>query len=525
MAKGTTQEDIKEKYWTEKGAGKTPPEPIKYKFWIGGLFSSLKVEDVIEIDKATDDKNTKTPPTHIISLTNYDNLYCVSFDGVHVIKATKEQIIDLSKHDLSFINSKYPADDDNAKKLVDLLTLINKYANYWSAEPGKDADKVKAVNSAADTEAENIIRDVPEVNPAYSHILQGALTNNLAHLSSKNFSVNIKADPTKATAIIKGDKYETTYTLQRKEAKEAAETVEKISKLGLSPSVQKVLDMIIMNYSVNAGDDPENIKKIDENREVEISINEYNTLCKTKDRTNARQKLNEAAEILFNISVNHTEQRDVKNKNSKKKTETLTWRTRLFDAVENTAPHVSRGVIRFKLSMDFAKLLSWYNIMEYPNGLFAINMNANPYSFQLGRKLAEYYNINLMKPATREHANRIKVKSLLQAVPDFPTPKEIAATRHPGRAIEAFERDMNALLDNNVLECWEYCDANENPLPDNIVYDYKTWSEWLVLFTFKDYPDKTEYLSQREKKQAAERNKKARQKRKAIKNAIKKNEG
>ena len=47
-----------------------------------------------------------------------------------------------------------------------------------------------------------------------------------------------------------------------------------------------------------------------------------------------------------------------------------------------------------------------------------------------------------------------------------------------------------------MLDDWHYCNPNGTPLTDEQIesYSYDKWINWLVDFTFADYPDQSERI-------------------------------
>ena len=105
---------------------KTTPQDTD-KIYIGGLHTAERIDDIIDIMDGLETPDTVTRPTHILTASQTDGAFYVSFDGVHIFKAeSKEQVLELSKHDINYINCRFTADEENSRQFIDLLTTLQK---------------------------------------------------------------------------------------------------------------------------------------------------------------------------------------------------------------------------------------------------------------------------------------------------------------------------------------------------------------------------------------------------------------
>ena len=321
----------------------------------------------------------------------------------------------------------------------------------------------------------------------YSNILQGKATNALAHSSKRGFSVN----PITGIGTMTAEGVEI--------------FIKNYNSIVLNVPTHKVLDALTLKLTSNFPHGKEaTAESIDAHRAVEISVDEYMELCQLKDRKEARKQLREAAQALFDVALEWDELRYYVPEGKKKRVkETYHWKARIVEATGADADQdpVKQGKVAIKFTYDIAKYLSQAYIMPYPDKLLSINAKYNPHSYYIGRKLAEHHNMNIGK----ENANRISVKSLLEALPDLPSYDEIMtdARQITKRIIQPFERDLIALKETyGILASWTYCNSKGEPLTEEQVesYSYDVWVQWLIEFELASYPDQSERLAKIEER-------------------------
>lgn len=341
----------------------------------------------------------------------------------------------------------------------------------------------------------------PELEPAeenslYKNILQGKPTNALSGASSRRA---VKNPITKAGSVMTSEGVEV--------------FLNNYNAIALNVPAKKLLDALTIALTLNLPNKDE-IKRmsveeltniINQRRTVSITVDEYMELCGLKDRKEARKSLKASLETIYNIDLEWDEDRYIIPAGKKRRVkETVHYHTR----IASTRGEIKRtGDIVFSFNMDLAEYLANAYIMPYPTALFKISAKYNPYSYSIGRKLAEHHNMNIGK----SNANIISVESLIKRLQELPSYDEIMgeARQINKRIIEPFERDIEALVANGMLSSWEYTNASGKPLTDeqlsNMSYD--TWVKLLIHFEINSYPDQSERLAKLEerKEQAKKR--------------------
>lgn len=209
---------------------------------------------------------------------------------------------------------------------------------------------------------------------------------------------------------------------------------------------------------------------------IELPITEYMEKRGLKDRKETRKQVEEDLEILYNISASLTESRNGKEQN-------------FLDMRICDAKGIKNGIISFSFAPTFFSLIKGYAVMYYPEPLYKINGKRNPYSYPLGRRIAEHKNMN----AGKKNEDVIAVKTLLKACESLPKKKNLKSRQYKQLIIEPFERDLDALED---VFSWEYCHRNETPLTREELTDfnYETFENALILVHWKNYPDQAKRL-------------------------------
>lgn len=301
-------------------------------------------------------------------------------------------------------------------------------------------------------------------------------------------------------------------------------TLGNASKTRLDVTTHQALDIFLgkLTEGLPYGEDVTE-KEINDHRKINISVKEFMRERGLSDAKTARQQLNDGVLTAFNLFVEYDEER---TKGRKK--QTTHYKLRIVDAIgtpgEDEGNPIKNGVAQISFSYDAAECLaksSYY--MAYPQELKTVNSKQFPHAYYLGRKLAEHRNMNV----ANSNANRISVRSLLQACPDIPEYREVMGK---GRQvsqliIDKFETNMDALKDTyGVLAKWEYCNSKGEPLTDEQLekYNYGTWEQLLISFELKYYPDQTKRIEKKTReREAAEEAKKKRQRKAKAKEPVK----
>ena len=151
---------------------------------------------------------------------------------------------------------------------------------------------------------------------------------------------------------------------------------------------------------------------------------------------------------------------------------------------------------------NLAKYLARTAIAPFYNGLLKLNGNTNPSSLMFGRRILLHWNMNQGKP----NENIISVMALLysSALPFYDelirdgvkklsngkskTYKEKGSNF--SKLIEnPFQKDLDALITIGLLETWEYCDSNGEPLSEYKVDipNYEVFSKLFVKFVLNKH--------------------------------------
>lgn len=125
------------------------------------------------------------------------------------------------------------------------------------------------------------------------------------------------------------------------------------------------------------------------------------------------------------------------------------------------------GTIRLKFSYDFVTAVMGHDAAIVPVDplMQQIDANAHPAAWAIGYRLT----VNQFMNHGGANEFRISVRSLLDYVKNLPTYDEVEATdrgHQTGRIVAPMERDLNYLVELGVLEYWEYCHTNSEPLTD-----------------------------------------------------------
>lgn len=151
--------------------------------------------------------------------------------------------------------------------------------------------------------------------------------------------------------------------------------------------------------------------------------------------------------------------------------------------------HIDRGKIRVALAPTFAEFLVKTTgfLMNYPAALLKLkesNSNIYPLGYKLALNRSNDTNIK------RGKANILSVPVCLECCPGIPSIEKVRkGGRSPAdRIIEPFEKALDALQQQGVLERWEYCLPKGEPLGQPVVTDYNYFISLYILYEIKDFP-------------------------------------
>ena len=343
----------------------------------------------------------------------------------------------------------------------------------------------------------------------YLYFLQNRLTNALGHTSQRSFN-------------------------NMSPIENSIKTHENVEIKVLSPAnffssrwnvpTHKVYDLLLHKFSeILPRGKQITAEIIKNNRTVQISVQEFAQKCHI-DMKEARQYLNEAISTLYELSIkfeviepeNNAPKPKRRKKNSELQNKRYIYHRILSERSDDNCNNpVVNGIVTVKLDFDFADFMSRCSrAMPKNDNMFLINGNRHPHSYFMANKLQEHYFMNIGK----NNSNRIKVRSLIQDLPDLPTYEEVmnaSGDRHIElRIIKPFERNLQALVeDYDIIESWHYCTKNGEFLTDEQLqnYDYADWIEWLIEFRFQEYPYQVQIMrltEQTEKNKSVQKTKK-----------------
>lgn len=311
-----------------------------------------------------------------------------------------------------------------------------------------------------------------ELPPTYSKALQGKGINGIIASSTTNGGIQLNALTHAGTMESEG----------------VLITIEEQAIKDITPQTFKVLIILLTKVTAQLPrQDQITPEAIVKGRTIKISIDEYMEICKIKDKKEARNQLNDAINALYAFSLEWEEPKYRRPEGKVKKVkETIPYRLRIIEKTAGNA--VKNNVAEVTFSYDMAEYLSASYMMPYPSALLRVNTRYNPYSIPLGWKLCSHSNMNFGK----QNANRISVSTLLQAAKGIPRYESVSARGAIFQKIIApFDRDLNALVNAEVLASYTYYDEDGNPVDRERLgsYSYYQFSKFSVGYELRDYPE------------------------------------
>lgn len=282
--------------------------------------------------------------------------------------------------------------------------------------------------------------------------------------------------------------------------------------LRLNPTCRKLLDLLLMRISEIAPYGEEATRRnLAMPACVTVRLEEFMSLFGLKDKRNAREQFREAAHTLLHMWVKFDYITHTK-KGRKVIEETKHVDGYLFEATIGIRTVAEEPLRNSRINFCFALTLLEYLcnrfIMPVNVKMFTINPQNNPHSYNLMRRLTEYYDMNATAP---NEPVRISVRKLLEHCPEIPTPEEIRkeeAGQISKRIREPFERDLEALEETYGLIKWQYCKRRgiefepEEKQPAN--YPFEDWLDLLIEYYLPAYPvKKAKELHRRKKVETA----------------------
>ena len=181
---------------------------------------------------------------------------------------------------------------------------------------------------------------------------------------------------------------------------------------------------------------------------------------------------------------------------------------------------VKNGIIYATFTQAFMKFIqkASRSLVPFPKALLRINSHKHPNSRILGEKIYEMLRMNMGKP----NSGIISTRALLAVCADIPSEDEVANTdrAYRRRIIEPFFRDLDALVDEGILE-WELYHARGITLSDAELADltYPVFIKTYIHITKFIYPNKEEAEAAAQKRNAPKKTRKPRKKKGAAEQA------
>ncbi len=380
--------------------------------------------------------------------------------------------------------------------------IYNRAATFYKPNKNEARSDVKSIAPPLGEDGNNMLHAFAEQSPFFQPLLNDPVINTLPSISTraKNVSLNTRTDVATATkngVTIMMDDY---------------------SKLStkLRPSAFKLLDAATCQLTTINHTKGENetvhFSLRDYARQCNIDIDPYP--CDTpeeaeKEAARAKGTLKEfRKEVATDLEALFSARLAWKNEDMR------TGEEKDFADIRIIAKKgIKSGEVFITFFSDIADyLFTRKYIMQYPVSLRAIP-NTNPNCYAIGRKLAQYNSMDANANAGR--ADRIGVKSLLQAAPEIQSYEEMIASGNRNwktRIKKPLEDSLNLLVEYGVLTNWEYCGTNGKQLTreEMDTSSFPVFSGFLVHFTMNNAPDQTERRANKakEKQAAAARQKK-----------------
>ena len=262
-----------------------------------------------------------------------------------------------------------------------------------------------------------------------------------------------------------------------------------ITKNGeISTPAKKVLDIATLIFTNNG-----------HNPSIKFSLDEYMTLCGLSDKKRAREQVNAALEVLFDMRISYDD-----SKKGNKRTNYLDMR--IIDA-----KGIKNGIAYLRLVPLYVEMLekvAKQSAMPYRLDILKASKGTqNRNAFYIARKMQEHRFMNSGKPNER----KISIRTLLEAAPFLATEEEVRAGNRnfTDRITKPFMADLEeACVALGIgTEGYELHYAGGEMIPDNELTElnYETFIDAYVWFDeLPDYPNQNERIKKKEEyKQAA----------------------
>lgn len=237
--------------------------------------------------------------------------------------------------------------------------------------------------------------------------------------------------------------------------------------------------------------------------EVSLSLSEYMKMRGLKDRKAARESVRDSLERLFNAVVSYSTK--------------VSYKGKCYSGIVDGRFCSEKGVLEhgfiyFRFSEKMAAMLPGMPVSQFPTLMWQIDMQKNPDSYSVCRKIYTNYYMNRNEKPPRHQRDTLSVSALLEGMPGIPTKEEV---RRSGRhfrqqIIDPFEANLNALEDMHMLS-WEYRKAKGAYFTKEELenMDFAMFEKACVKFTFIVDPEPSQTAIDAEKRKRIEVKKKA----------------
>lgn len=335
------------------------------------------------------------------------------------------------------------------------FTLIQ--GNLTDAEFAQAKEKFKAILRAQGFTFTSEDSDQPEalsLTKRITYIKQGTATNELASIDTRKG--NMEYDPISGLVIFKkGD-----FILMLDNFKEIK---------ALKTSTRKLLDALIETATA------QNMKA----PEISIPLKDFMAMRGLSDEKTARDTIKKDLDTLAHTYITFTQERRGK-------------RLQDYMKLGIIGTHgIEKGKICAAFDSVFWRLLNTpeYRDMPYPKQIYSINDKQFVHAYYFCRKIFTNKFMNYFE----NNADILSVRTLLECTPFMPSYDEVyALDRHfDRRIIEPFCENMDALVDQGILQEWAFYHPRGVPLSDSeLQLDYDTFINLTVHFVIKDYPER-----------------------------------
>lgn len=232
----------------------------------------------------------------------------------------------------------------------------------------------------------------------------------------------------------------------------------------------------------------------------ELDLNDYCETRGIKHKKTARKTIINSLEKLSECSFKYSYTKYGKNHEEEKYIAQGGILT-LHKLTKSTNPtaevgYWQNGRVKISLTPSFVLFMSndGKHVMPFYKPLLMINTRVNPYSVNLGYKLQTHRFMNNGK----KNQNTISIEALLNEC-DFNLDN-----KHRTKLVRTpFERDLDKLQELGIIQHWEYCNSNKEPVTDEQLLGFSNFDKWKDLFINFELVDYPEIKRNRKKKKSS----------------------